>query len=343
MARLRIVLVGEDAAGIQALRTVARAGHDIVAVMASPSRRGAIGATLWQAAQRLGYPTWPAACVKDPSSAARLRELGVDLLLNVHSLFMIHPEVVSAPRLGSFNLHPGPLPRYAGLNAVSWALSRGERIHGVTLHHMDAGCDTGPIAGQTLFTVEADESALSVSARCVRFGLDLVAGLLRQAADDPGSIPAQPQDLAAREYFGAGPPDGGVFSWNRPARDVVNLIRACDYAPYPSPWGPVRAGLDGRELSVLKAFATGCVAPAPPGTVGLDLGTGVVVACGDEWIIVRQVGIEGRCVDAGLVLRQGDRLDERLTVEGGSPRPAPTEAGPALSSTPSAPAYRSAA
>ena len=66
--------------------------------------------------------------------------------MNVHSLFLIHPWS-SAPTIGSFNLHPGPLPEYAGLNVPSWAIYEGEkRSHGVTVHWMDEGVDTGPIA-----------------------------------------------------------------------------------------------------------------------------------------------------------------------------------------------------
>ena len=57
----------------------------------------------------------------------------MDLILNVHSLHLIRKEILDLPRLGSFNFHPGPLPRYAGLNSVCWALYRGETKHGVTL------------------------------------------------------------------------------------------------------------------------------------------------------------------------------------------------------------------
>ena len=73
-----------------------------------------------------------------------MREQGVDLLLNVHSLYLIaRRTVVAAPRIGSFNLHPGPLPEYAGLNTPSWAIYNGEREHGVTVHWMEPGVDTG--------------------------------------------------------------------------------------------------------------------------------------------------------------------------------------------------------
>src|SRR5215813_9239982 len=142
---MNVILAGEESAGIQTLKALARSDHRIVAVMASPTKKSLNSSTLWQAAAQMGLPTWPAALVKDPAFARRISDAEVDIILNAHSLFVMHGEVVEAPRVGSFNLHPGPLPRYAGLNVVSWAIYRGERTHGVTVHKMAAGIDTGPI------------------------------------------------------------------------------------------------------------------------------------------------------------------------------------------------------
>ena len=130
---MNILLVGEESAGAQTLKLLASSNHRLVGVMASPTRKAVSGMTVWQHAEKLGCRTWPAETVKDPAFAEVIRDAEVDLLLNVHSLFVIKPEIVAAPRWGSFNLHPGPLPRYAGLNAPSWAIYRGERSHGVTL------------------------------------------------------------------------------------------------------------------------------------------------------------------------------------------------------------------
>jgi UDP-4-amino-4-deoxy-L-arabinose formyltransferase/UDP-glucuronic acid dehydrogenase (UDP-4-keto-hexauronic acid decarboxylating) len=95
--------------------------------MASPRPQDG-GLSLWGLATKLGYRTWPAELVRDPKFAVQVRDERVDVVLNVHSLFLIRKEVLEAPRLGSFNLHPGPLPRYAGLNPVCWAIKAGDRL-----------------------------------------------------------------------------------------------------------------------------------------------------------------------------------------------------------------------
>jgi methionyl-tRNA formyltransferase len=232
----------------------------------------------------------------------------VDVILNVHSLFVMNGDVVSAPRIGSFNMHPGPLPRYAGLNAVSWALYRGETRHGVTIHKMEPAIDTGPIVYQSLFGIEANDTALSVFVKCIKAGVALMLQLLKTASAGADAIPLAPQDLAQREYFGAGIPHEGRLPWSLPAREIVNFARACDFYPFPSPWGYARSTMGGKDIAIVKTRLTGQPCDAPPGTVGQVVGSGVHVAGGDAWIEVNKLVVDGRSVNPAELLKPGDRF-----------------------------------
>jgi hypothetical protein len=79
---MNIVLIGEESAGIQMLWALKRRGHSISAVISTPSKTASSGASLWNAAAKLGFDTWPAKLVKDPSLADRICSHGVDLILN---------------------------------------------------------------------------------------------------------------------------------------------------------------------------------------------------------------------------------------------------------------------
>jgi methionyl-tRNA formyltransferase len=246
--------------------------------------------------------------VKDPALAEQLRAKEVDIILNVHSLHVLHRAVLGAPRIGAFNLHPGPLPRYAGLNAVSWAIYRSEKSHGVTVHWMAPEIDAGPIAYQALFPIDESETALSVSTRCVREGLPLIMRLLEVAAKNPAEIPAIPQEMQTREYFDAGVPEGGRLSWDWPAQKVVDFVRACDYLPFRSPWGHPLTYVGTEELAILKARRTRLRADAPPGTVGELTGEGTRVASKDEWVLVTKLRIGKESVHPAKVLKGGEQL-----------------------------------
>jgi methionyl-tRNA formyltransferase len=305
---MNVVLAAEEAAGLQMLRALARSNHQLVAVLATPPEPGATAASVWSVARTSGFQTWPAKMVKDPNLADRLRSERVDILLNVHSLYIIHRDVLAAPLLGAFNLHPGPLPRYAGLNAVSWAICRGEETHGVTIHKIEPGIDTGPIAYQSFFPIENSATGLSLSFKCMREGIRLMLNLLDSASIEPSRIPLLSQDLRQREYFGGEVPNNGWLTWSSPAKRVVNFVRACDYLPFRSPWGCPKTQLRDRELGVVKAKATGLPCDALPGTVGRPFDSGVQVACLDEWVLVKQLKIDDQYVNAADVLRPGDHL-----------------------------------
>jgi len=305
---LKILLVGEESAGAQTLKLLMNSNHQLAGVMASPTRKAVGGMTVWQLAEKLGCRTWPAEMVKDPAFAQVVRDERVDLLLNVHSLFVIKAEIVEAPQIGSFNLHPGPLPRYAGLNAPCWAIFRGENSHGVTLHRMLAGIDTGPIAYQKLFDIDESDTGFSVSAKCIKFGMDLIRNLLEDLECDPPAIPEIEQDLKQREYFSRGTPDDGWLSWSRPAREIFNFVRAADYSPFQSPWQHPRSVLGDQEIAFVKVSLTGRPAEAPCGTIEHLNPEMVQIACDDEWIAINRIKANGHFVDPTHVLKPGVRL-----------------------------------
>src|SRR5882724_2575863 len=244
--KLRILMIGEESAGVQALNVAAQPQHEVVAVMTSTASTARRNTSLATVAQHYGYEIWPAKLVKDPAFADKVRSARVDLILNVHSRYIVDERVINAARIGAFNMHPGPLPRYAGLNCVSWAMYRGEPNYAVTLHWMVQEIDEGDIAFQSAFPIQKEDKPVSLTHKCVKAGVPLIATLLKTAADNPERIPRMPQDLKRREYFGKEIPESGRLSWTRHAGDIVNFVRACDYAPFLSPWGQAMAAWEDR-------------------------------------------------------------------------------------------------
>lgn len=307
---MNVVLAAEESAGLQMLRALAQRKDRIVAVLTTPPEKRPTRASLWNAAKNLGFETLPAELVRQSSLADRIRAQDVDIFLNVHSLHVIHNDVLLAPKLGAFNLHPGPLPGYAGLNPVSWAIFQGEQEHAVTVHRIDAEIDTGPIAYQSWFTLGPQDTALSLSLKCVRQGVLLMLRLLDAAATAPDDIPSIPQDPTLRQYFGKEIPEQGRMSWQWPAAKVINFVRACDYFPFPSPWGHPRTRRGVQEVALVKAQRTGSGCDVCPGTVGASTDSGIYVACRDEWILASKLLLEGTYIPAQSFLKSGDRLVE---------------------------------
>lgn len=303
---MRIVLVGEEAAGLRVMREILASGHELLAVLTSAPVEGGSPSALWQQAQAQGLRVLPAGQTEDAVLADLLRGEQVEILLNIHSLVVLPEAVLDAPPLGCFNLHPAPLPEYAGLNTVSWAIYHGERDYGVTLHKMSRRIDAGDIAYQARFDIDDRDTALSVYSKCLRFGLPLVSRLLRDAAG--GAVQLTSQDLRRRRYFGPDGPYHGRVSWQEPARRIHDFVRACDYAPFTSPWGHPVTGLRDQAFAIARSEVAGSSDLLAPGTVGEVDDAGALVACGDGWLRLRRLLLAGRPVAPTALLRPGDVL-----------------------------------
>jgi UDP-4-amino-4-deoxy-L-arabinose formyltransferase/UDP-glucuronic acid dehydrogenase (UDP-4-keto-hexauronic acid decarboxylating) len=298
---LRAVVAGGEAAGQRVLRSVA-ATHDVVAVFAGS---GPAGAPVRAEAERLGLAVLEAKRVKDATVPA---EVGaIDLFLNVHNLYVVTPELLTWPRLGAYNVHPGWLPDFAGRNCPSWAVWMGEPEPGVTVHLMHPDVDRGPVAFQERFPAGDAPTGGSVAIECAKRGIrlvdQLVAGLLA------GDLELEEQDTSKFRYFGREVPNDGVLDFTHSAADVERFVRACDYGPFHSPWGVPRTWGGGHEIGVRRAVATDQDADRRPGTIrhGPD---GVEVACADTWLELRAVTLDGVPTDPAAALSGISRLGE---------------------------------
>jgi len=308
---MNIVVVGEEAAGAQTVRLVEQSSHQLAAVLTGSGDDETNQRAVLAVARELGAPVLPAARVNDPTFAAELQRRGIDVLLNVHSLHLIDPAVLAAPRIGTFNLHPGRLPEYAGLNVPSWAIYHGETEQGVTLHWVTPKVDAGPIAFDASFPVTAQDTGISVAAKCVRHGLPLISKLLTLLAEDPTEVPRRKQDVTRRRYFGRNVPHHGWVPWHTSAEQVVNFIRACDYAPWSSPWGVprTRSTRTGVDVDIVRASRTSEATSASPGTVGRAENDSVFVAAVDEWVLVSRARANGTSLPPVDVLEPGDHVE----------------------------------
>jgi len=72
------------------------------------------------------------------------------------------------------NIHNGPLPKYRGVNPINWALKNNENSHGVTLHHIDEGIDTGDIIDQEIFSISSNLEVIDVYKQCINAGKKLI-------------------------------------------------------------------------------------------------------------------------------------------------------------------------
>jgi methionyl-tRNA formyltransferase len=71
------------------------------------------------------------------------------------------------------------LPAYRGALPLNWALANRERVHGITIHVIDTGIDSGPVLAEAVFSIWPDvDEVEDVWERCMGHGRLLISDTL---------------------------------------------------------------------------------------------------------------------------------------------------------------------
>jgi len=97
--------------------------------------------------------------------AARIEEAGADVVCLAGFMRVLSPAFVARFERRVVNVHPSLLPAFPGLEAQHQAFEHGVKVAGATVHLVDAGTDTGPIAGQEAVAVGPGDDAERLAAR----------------------------------------------------------------------------------------------------------------------------------------------------------------------------------
>jgi methionyl-tRNA formyltransferase len=170
---------------------------------------------------------------------------------------LIRPGRFATRRL--FNIHFSLLPKFRGCHTAIWPILNGESEHGVTLHWIDAGMDTGPTIDQSRFDLRT-LTAREAYFRCMAEGSSLIGKWLDRLVE--GDPPALPQDEASASSYGRSALDFGRRELD-PEGTVEQLqltYRAFTFPEFQRP------SLNGRAVTALEVdtLASG---PSPAGTI----------------------------------------------------------------------------
>ncbi|MGE5027536.1 MAG: formyltransferase [Betaproteobacteria bacterium] len=182
-----------------------------------------------------------------PEVVEQVRTNRPDFLFSFYYRNMLKKELLDIPPRGAFNMHGSLLPKYRGRVPVNWAIIRGERETGSTLHVMNEKPDNGAIVDQQAVPILPDDTALEVFHKvtcAAEVALDRCLPALIA-----GTAQFRQQDLSQGGYFGGRKAEDGEINWQAGAQAIHNLIRAVA-TPYPG----ATTRLAGRRMTVLKSL-----------------------------------------------------------------------------------------
>ncbi|MBE0540494.1 MAG: amino acid adenylation domain-containing protein [Verrucomicrobia bacterium] len=220
---------------------------------------------------------------------AFLRAQPFDLLFSIVNQTILPGEVLALPRQAAINYHDGPLPRYAGTYATSWALMNRERMHGITWHRIVEEVDAGEVLKQRLVEITEGETAVTLNVKCYEAAIAAFGELVEELEE--GRAVGRPQDLSERTYNARHqrPASAGVISWKRSAEEISALVRALDFGPYENALGLAKVKVGEAYWLVREMTVTDTPSTATPGTMISLAAGGIRVSTGSRDVVLRRV------------------------------------------------------
>ena len=211
----------------------------------------------------------------DDATVARLRELGVELIIVMAYGCMLKSNVLEYGKYPCLNLHGSILPKYRGASPIETAIALGETRTGVSLMRIVKKMDAGAVCDVEEIEIDTDDTATSLRGKFRDASPELLRRNLPKIAD--GSAVFVEQDEAAATYTRKFDKSDMLVDFSADGKTIRDRIRALGF-------GIFECGGDAIKVSGAYFERT----PKPPSTVGkvlvASVADGIKIACADGWV-----------------------------------------------------------
>lgn len=304
---LRIIFMGTPDFSVPVLNAIVAAGHEVVAVYTQPPRPAGRGMEVVKspvqcAAEARGLAVFSPVDFKDEAARTAFGAHQADAAVVVAYGLILPLAILTAPRLGCFNVHASLLPRWRGAAPIQRAIMAGDAATGVMVMRMEKGLDTGPICLTHEIAIGPELTAGELHDQLSVAGASLMTtalGLL-----ETGALPSVAQATEGVTYAAKIGKFETKIGFNRSAGVVADHIRGL--SPSPGAWFSVLVAGRPERIKVLRAARAGQPrGEAEPGTV---LDDRLTVACAEGAIELLELQRAGKRPASRDEFQRGFRL-----------------------------------
>ena len=249
---MRIILFLNNWGGWKVAQWLRSRNEDIVGLVVQPDSDERFARQILDALNMPVDLVLRAPELRQPETVARFRELKPDIGISGWFGYILKPELLQVFKVGCINLHTAYLPWNRGWYTNVWPILDGSPA-GMTIHFIDPGVDTGDLIAQRRIPVEITDTGGSlhykITSGMVEFfketwPLILEGKYTRTSQDHSKATIYRRGVLAALDCID---PDREC-----PAGELLNLLRARTYPPYPAAYFIK----DGQRIYVRVEFVT---------------------------------------------------------------------------------------
>lgn len=230
---MRIFILANNHVGLQVTRWLAARDESIVGVAIHPPDKARFATEIIEASKVTPDAVFDGARLNQPDIREAIKSLQPDMAISILFDFILKKPVIDCFPNGVINLHPAYLPFNRGQYPNVWSIVEGTPA-GVTIHYLDAGIDTGDIIAQKEAVVEPTDTGKSLYHRLEEITLRLFKQEWPKIKE--GAAPRTPQTSKGTFHRTRDVDRIDEIELDRTytGRDLINILRARTFPPYPS-------------------------------------------------------------------------------------------------------------
>ncbi len=287
---MRVVFMGTPDIAAVCLERILAAGVQVVGVYTQPDRPKNRGMKLTfspvkELALAHDLAVYQPESFREDETVEQLRALHPDVIAVVAYGRILPQRVLDIPPRGCINIHASLLPAYRGSAPYQWAVLNGDKLTGVTAMYLCREMDAGDMIDTAVTPIGENETAGQLLERLAVLGAGLLEKTLARMA--AGEVTATAQDGTKATYAPMLDKSMCPIDFTKTAQQVHDHVRGLH------PWPVATTELGGTRFKIHATVIVQGKPGAAPGTI-LELNkTGLVVACGEGAVEIRQLQAEG--------------------------------------------------
>ncbi len=286
---MRILFMGTPEFAQVSLQALLDDGRDVVCVITQPDKPKGRGyemamSDVKKLALEKNIPVHQPETLKDGAILPLLEEYCPDIIVVVAYGKILPEYVLGFPKYGCINIHGSLLPKYRGAAPIQRAVIDGEKVSGVTSMYMEKGLDTGDMLLKRELAITPTMTAGEFHDALAILGGEVLLQTLDALKDV--SLTPQKQDDALSTYASQLSKAEGEIDWHNTSESIYNKVRGLN------PWPMAYSFIGGKRFVV--DFVYKCEQGGTPGEVLRADADGLVVACGEGSVIIKDIKVEGK-------------------------------------------------
>ena len=222
-----------------------------------------------------------------------------DVGICVGYMKILKKDLIDKAKYGIFNLHCGKLPEYRGRAPISRTIMNGDAELIATLHKMDEGVDSGPIAVETKIKITSKDDVNTLYKKFSENSYKSIVELFKKLRT--GKLKLRKQRSVSNKAYTILSEEECRIDWKKNTKQIFNKVRALK-APYPQAF----TCLNEKKYFVNNAAMTRQAVKNKPGVIEKVTGEKLYVNTRDGIIKVSEIYSDNKKINLLKDFKAGD-------------------------------------